>query len=144
MRLELQIALKVGHEMRALAQNLDKPELLILAKHEIGVTLFFLGQAEDFLKQQQQMLAIYNAEYYRSLDEKLGYDPLIGTLINTGWALWFLGYADQAEESYKKVFNLVSKAGHPYSKANIFMSSCCYIFVRKCLKTLIKTCCRVV
>jgi len=120
-RLELQIALKVGHEMRALAQNLDKPELLILAKHEIGVTLFFLGQAEDFLKQQQQILNHYTAEEDASLHEKIGYDPLIDILLKTGRALWFLGYVDQSEESYQKVLSMVSKVRQPTTKANILL-----------------------
>jgi len=122
LRLELQTALQIGHEMRKLAEYLDKPELLVLAHHGIGVTFLYSGRAEDFLKQQQQMLALYNSDYGNTLVEILGYDLLADTLIGTGWALWFLGYADQSEESYKKVFDLISEAGQPYI-ANAFMSA---------------------
>jgi DNA-binding SARP family transcriptional activator len=123
LRLELQRALNLGHEMRELAQSLAMPELLVLAHHEIGITLLYLGRAEDFLKQQQQMLALYNAEYDHAWDEKLGYDLLHPTLCNAGWALKFLGYADQSEECYKKVLNLVSESDQPYFKANTLMSA---------------------
>ncbi len=122
LRLELQTALQLGNQMRKLAEYLDKPELLVLAHHEIGITLLYLGQAEGFLNQQKQVLALYNAEYGNALIEKLGYDLYIDTLIGTGWALWFLGYADQSEESYKKVINLIREAGQPYF-ANAFMSA---------------------
>jgi len=122
LRLELQTSLQLGHEMRKLAEILDKPELSVLAHHEIGITLLYLGQAEDFLNQQKQMLALYNAEYGNALIEKLGYDLYLDTLIGTGWALWFLGYADQSEESYKNVLNLISESGQPYF-ANAFMSA---------------------
>ena len=122
LRLELQTALQLGHEMRNLAEYLDKPELLVLAHHGIGVTFLYSGRAEDFLNQQQQMLALYNSEYGNALVEILGYDLLADTLVGTGWALWFLGYADQSEVSYKKVFDLISEAGQPYF-ANALMSA---------------------
>ena len=120
-RLELQTALVLGHEMRKLAQYLDLPELLILAHYQIGVTYLFLGRAEDFLEQQQQILALYNAEHHHALDEKLGYSFLSDILINTGWALTFLGYADQSEEFFLKLFNHVSDINQPYIKANAYM-----------------------
>jgi tetratricopeptide (TPR) repeat protein len=120
-RLELQTALKLGHDMIKLAQDLDMPELLVLAHYQIGVTSLFLGRAEEFLKQQQQMLALYNADHHPTLDEKLGYDPLSDILLNTGWALKFLGYADQSEELYRKIFDHVSEAKQPFVQANAFM-----------------------
>jgi DNA-binding SARP family transcriptional activator len=123
LRLELETALNLGYEMRKLAQYLDKPELFLLAHHEIGVTHLYSGRADEFLKQQQRVLALYNAEFDKTFNEKLGYDLLTDTLIGNGWVLWFLGYADQSEESYQKVFNLLSKAGQPYVKANAFTSA---------------------
>jgi tetratricopeptide (TPR) repeat protein len=130
LRLELQTALKLGNEIKTLAEFLDMPELIVLAHYEIGLTLLHSGRAEDFLMQQQQFLALYNAEYDRALDEKLGYDTLTDILQNVGWAFMFLGYADQSEESFKKVFNLVSEARQPYIKANAF-SSAAYHYVTK-------------
>jgi tetratricopeptide (TPR) repeat protein len=122
-RLELKMALKLGHEMRKLAQYLDMPELLVIAHREIGFTLLYLGRAEDFLKQQQKMLALYNTEYDHALDEKLGYNCLTETLTNAGWAFKFLGYADQSEDCFKKMFNLVNEARQPYIKAFALMDT---------------------
>ena len=119
--MELHTALELGHEMRKLAQYLDMPELLVLAHYQIGVTYLFLGRARDFLEQQQQMLALYNAEHHHGLDEKLGYSFLSDIFINTAWALEFLGYADQSEEFYIKLFNHVSETKQPYIIANAFM-----------------------
>jgi tetratricopeptide (TPR) repeat protein len=135
-RLELQMALKLGHEMRKLAEFLAMPELLLLAHHEIGSSLLYLGQAEEFLKQQQQMLALYNAEYDRAFDEKLGQNNLPETLTNAGWALKFLGYADQSEECFKKVFKLLSESEQSYVKPFALMdTSYHYVSLRDVART---------
>jgi len=122
-RLELQKALELDQEMINLAGYLKMPELSVLAHQAIGATLLFLGRADEFLKEQQRMLALYNAERDRVLVQKFGYDVLQDTYNNTGWALWFLGYYDQSEESNKKALNLAREAAHPLDQGYAFMNA---------------------
>ena len=130
-RLELQTALKLGQEMINLAGYLKMPELSVFAHQAIGATLLWLGRAEEFLKEQQRMLALYNAGRDRVLVQKFGYDVLQGSYNNTVWALGFLGYFDQSEESIKKVINLVREAGHPYDQVFTFLNAA-YHYIDMC------------
>jgi predicted ATPase len=97
-RLELQTALQVGGDMVHLSRRLNNAGLSAMAHHQASTTLVYLGRADGFLEQRERMLALYDAERDRPLVYQLGFDPLIASLSHAGWALWFLGYPDQARQ----------------------------------------------
>jgi DNA-binding SARP family transcriptional activator/predicted ATPase len=132
LRLELQTALKVGQEMIDLAKTLERPDLSVIAHDAIALTLLFLGQAEDYLQAQEEKLSIYHDEYDQFYFNKLGYDPVIDILENCGWALWSLGYPDQARQKYEEAVELAREKEKSYFQAEAFMSaSFHYISTRK-------------
>jgi DNA-binding SARP family transcriptional activator/predicted ATPase len=132
LRLDLQSALKLGQEMIDLAKRLHRADLGIIAQDSIALTLLFLGQAEDYLKAQEEKLSIINTEHDRLVDYPLGYDPEIDCLENCGWALWALGYPDQARERYEEAVKLAREKDHSNIQSEAFMSATFhYISTRK-------------
>jgi tetratricopeptide (TPR) repeat protein len=131
-RLELQTALQVGGDMVRVARRLNDPALAAMAHHQQGTTLLYLGQADGFLEQRERMLALYDAERDRPLVYQLGFDPLIASLSHAGWALWFLGYPDQARQRSEEAVGLAREWGHPFVEAfALFFAAQLYVYERQ-------------
>jgi tetratricopeptide (TPR) repeat protein len=128
-RLELQTALQVGADMVDLARQLNNAGLSAMAHHQQSTTRLYLGQAEAFLAQREQMLALYDAERDRPMVYQLGFDPLIASLSHAGWALWFLGYPDQARQRSEEAVSLAREWGHPFVEAfALFFAAQLYVY----------------
>jgi DNA-binding SARP family transcriptional activator len=131
-RLELQTALQVGGDMVHLARRLNNAGLSAMAHHQASTTLLYLGQADGFLEQRERMLALYDAERDRPMVYQLGFDPLIASLSHAGWALWFLGYPDQARQRSEEAVSLAREWGHPFVEAfALFFAAQLYVYQRE-------------
>jgi predicted ATPase len=63
---------------------------------------------------------------------QLGFDPLIASLSHAGWALWFLGYPDQAGQRSEGAVSLAREWGHPFVEAfALFFAAQLYIYQRE-------------
>ena len=131
-RLELQTARQVGGDMIHLAKRLNNAGLSAMAHHQASTTLLYLGQADGFLEQRERMLTLYDAERDRPMVYQLGFDPLIASLSHAGWALWFLGYPDQATQRSEEAVSLAREWGHPFVEAfALFFAAQSYIYQRE-------------
>jgi DNA-binding SARP family transcriptional activator len=131
-RLELQTALQVCGDMVHLARRLNNAGLSAMAHHQASTTLVYLGRADGFLEQRERMLALYDAERDRPLVYQLGFDPLIASLSHAGWALWFLGYPDQARQRSEEAVSLAREWGHPFVEAfALFFAAQSYVYQRE-------------
>jgi hypothetical protein len=131
-RLELQTARQVGADMVHLARRLNNAGLSAMAHHQASTTLLYLGQADGFLEQRARMLALYDAERDRPMVYQLGFDPLIASLSHAGWALWFLGYPDQARQRSEEAVSLAREWGHPFVEAfALFFAAQLYVYERE-------------
>jgi tetratricopeptide (TPR) repeat protein len=131
-RLELQTGLQLGEEMVRLARRLNNAGLSAMAHHQASTTRLYLGQAEGFLEQREQMLALYDADRDRPVVYQLGFDPLIASLSHAGWALWFLGYPDQARERSEEAVSLAREWGHPFVEAfALYFAAQLYVYQRQ-------------
>ena len=131
-RLELQTARQVGEDMVRVARRLNHPGLAAMAHHQQSTTLLYLGQPSGFLEQRERMLALYDAERDRPLVYQLGLDPLIASLSHAGWALWFLGYPDQARQRSEEAVSLAREWGHPFVETfALFFAAQLYVYQRE-------------
>jgi DNA-binding SARP family transcriptional activator/predicted ATPase len=131
-RLELQTARQVSEDMVHLARRLNNAGLSAMAHHQASTTLLYLGQADGFLEQRERMLALYDAERDRPMVYQLGFDPLVASLSHAGWALWFLGYPDQARQRSEEAVSLAREWGHPFVEAfALFFAAQLYVYERE-------------
>ena len=111
-------AYELSEQLLRLAQNTQDPVLLLLARYAMGVTLFFLGEFAPARTHLERGLAFYDSALHHSLAFSYGsVDPGVGCLCNTAWALWYLGYPDQALKSSHEALTLAHELSHPFSLA---------------------------
>ena len=95
-RAELQMARELAEQLLVLAQSLQDPVHLMEAHRALGNTLFWLGEFAPARVHLEQGIALYDPQQHRSLAFLYGTDPAVVCLSYAAWALWLLGYPDQA------------------------------------------------
>jgi predicted ATPase len=81
----------------------------------LGITLFWLGQLHDAHPHLEQCLALYDPERHHRLAFSSGQDLGIGSQTYLAWALWFLGYPEQALARSHSTVALAQQLSHPFS-----------------------------
>jgi predicted ATPase/class 3 adenylate cyclase len=106
-----------AEECLRLAQAAKAPELLLEAHHALGVSLLLLGEFRQGLEHLEQGTAIYDPRQHAAVAYVSGQDSGVACLSYQGWALWFLGYPDQARKRVCEALTLAHKLSHPVSTA---------------------------
>jgi len=117
MRAENQTAHELAEQCLSLAQSVQDPTSLMWAHAILGATLFFPGEfalAQDHLAQG---IALYDPQKHNPFVSGAGQDPKGVCLSYAAWALWLLGYPDQALQSSQEALTLAQELSHPYSLA---------------------------
>jgi tetratricopeptide (TPR) repeat protein len=105
------------------AQNLDLAERMgdsvsiALAHYSLGWNRIFLGESARTRTHLEQVVAFYDPHQHRSLAFIYGHDFGVAALSTLAWALWFLGYPDQASRREQEALALAQELGHPFSLA---------------------------
>ena len=121
--LELGKALKFGQDMLNIAGKLERGDLLIIAHHLISSVYFYLGRASDFLETQKRMMALYEDERERILENQFGFFTVGEAFSHGGWALWHLGYPEQSKHKIEALLALVERIDHPCFQAEAYMNA---------------------
>jgi predicted ATPase/class 3 adenylate cyclase len=116
-RAEHRKAREAGEECLRLAEIAHDSGLLLQAHHALGVSLLLLGQFAEGLRHLEQGAAIYDPDQHAALAFIYGQDSGVACLAYQGWALWFLGYPDQARSRTLEALGLADKLSHPVSSA---------------------------
>lgn len=116
-RADFQTAHKLGEQCLRLAQSMQDPALLLHAHYLQGATLFCLGDIVLAREHVEQGFSLYNPRQHSSHTLLYGQDPGVACLFWTAWALWFLGYQDQALRRGHEAVTLAQELSHPYSLA---------------------------
>ena len=93
---ELQTARELGEQLLTLAQRVQEAELLLVAHSVLGDTLVWLGEFAGARAHLEQGMALYHPQQHRAHAFLYGYDSGVHCLSFGAWALWYLGYPDQA------------------------------------------------
>jgi predicted ATPase len=116
-RSEFKTARELGEQLLSLAQRQGDSALLLSAHRALGPTLFFLGEFVSARTHLEQGASLYDPQQHRSLAFLHGNDPGVACLIFVSWALWSLGYPNQALARSHEALALARELSHPISLA---------------------------
>jgi tetratricopeptide (TPR) repeat protein len=123
-RAELQKARELGEQCLTLAQRVDNSTYLTRAHIRLGVALFWSGEltsARTHLEQSRSQAS-----------PSLIVRRKISALSHMAWALWLLGYPDQAVTRSNEALTLAHAQSHPYSLAlALYYAAALYQFRRE-------------
>jgi hypothetical protein len=117
-RSEPKTAQELGEQLLRLAQSVQDPALLLEAHVALGNTLVWLGEFAPAHAHLEQGIALYNPQQHRSHILLYGHDPGAWCLGFAAWALWHLGYPDQAIQRSHEALTLAHGSSHPRILAN--------------------------
>jgi class 3 adenylate cyclase/predicted ATPase len=117
LRAEYEKARDLGEQLVALAGRLQDPAALLVAHDVMGDTLFWLGEFAAARSHLEQGAALYDVRHRQSHIFLYGYDSGVACLGFGAWALWFLGYPDQAVRRAQDALSLARELAHPFSLA---------------------------
>jgi len=115
-RAEHQTACELGEQLLTLAQAAQDPLLFVVAHYTLGFTWFCLGEMTQAHTHLQTSAALYDPQQHRSYAFLYGgQDPGVACRSYMSWALWLLGYPDQALQSMHDALALAHELSHPFS-----------------------------
>jgi predicted ATPase len=116
-RAELQAAQELGEQLLILSQRRQDPALLLVAHFALGFTLYYLGEFSQAREHSTQGIALYDPQRHHSLASLYGQDLGVSCRTFGAWALWHLGYPDQALKRSYEALILAQTLSHPFSLA---------------------------
>jgi predicted ATPase len=115
LRAELELARELGEQLLRLAQQAQDPALLLVAHRALGATLLWQGEISLAREHLEQGIALYDPQQHRPLALVYGMDIGMACRIFAAWALWLLGYPDQALQRGQEGITLAYESSYPYS-----------------------------
>jgi predicted ATPase len=112
---ELKAAREIAEQCLGVAERGRDPTGLLRAHNTLGVTLFFLGELHTALEHLNDGINLCTPQLLRS--SIFVQDPMVVCLSYASWALWHLGYADQALRRSQESIALARARSHPYTLA---------------------------
>jgi predicted ATPase len=123
-RAELQRARELGQQLLTLAHQVQDRAFLLEAHHALWPTLFYLGELVAARGHMEQGMTLYDPQQHRSHAFLYGgHDPGLCCQSYTAWALWALGYPEQALQSSDKVLTLARELAYPAGLAGALHSA---------------------
>jgi predicted ATPase len=114
---EFQTTRDLGEELLRRESGREQEQVLLIAHRVLAATHFYLGEFALARKHTQEGLARYDPQQHRFLAFQYGQDVGVYCRVYAAWALWMLGYADQALHHIDKSLILARKLSHPFSLA---------------------------
>ncbi len=110
-------AIALATQLLTLAQRAQDSTLLMIAHRALGANLIGQGQLAQGLEQMQKGIALYKPQQHRGLAFIYGQD--IGVICRqwSAWALWLLGYPDQALQMTQATLEMAHETSHPLTLA---------------------------
>jgi predicted ATPase len=113
---QLKRAQDLADEALALAKQQPDSALLLQAHHAAWTNLFRLPDLPACREHLDQGLALYSLDEHGSHAFVYGgHDPGVCCRNHAALTLWFLGYADQAQNMARKAMALAEALSHPFS-----------------------------
>jgi hypothetical protein len=103
--------------MLTLAQSTQDSTLLLEGHRTLGESLYVRGEFVPAQQHFEQGIALYDPYQHRSLAFLYGHDPGVSFFSFAAFALWSLGYPDQALARSHETFALAQGLSHSFSLA---------------------------
>ena len=114
-RTRLKTARELGETLLRLAEH--DPSLSVVAHCALGATAFYSGVLVDSRKHLEEAVQRYTPNLRDSPAFRIGRDPRVGCLMYAGWALWILGFPDQAAARMHEGNMMAGELSHPFTLA---------------------------
>jgi predicted ATPase/DNA-binding response OmpR family regulator/class 3 adenylate cyclase len=102
-------------EFLAEAERTPNTALQCIAHRIVGTTDLTMGEFTSGLHHLKQARALYDSEHHASYRHQYGQDIGASALCYLSWALWHLGYVEQASEAATEAVKLAEKLSHPHT-----------------------------
>ncbi len=113
---EMQTAHEIGKQLLSLAKDQQNPLLLLEAHYSLALTLFPLGELRLAYEHAEQCESLYNPQYNSAAFYSVE-NPSVSCLRFASFALWCLGYPEQALQKSHRALALVRGLSHSFSLA---------------------------
>jgi serine/threonine protein kinase/predicted ATPase len=114
---ETKKAYKLAKQLVSLSQSSQDSIQVMMANWFLGLTLLYLGEFSSARASLDQVVNSYDPQQHGFLAYFISQDAGASCLSWLGWALWFLGYPDQAMKRCKEALVLAKKLDHPFTLA---------------------------
>ena len=115
LRSEWRTARGLAEELLALAERHQDSGYLLMAHRALGSAFFWTGELVTARSHLEQGMALYDKDRHRNYAYIYGQDPLLGCQAYATWALWILGYPDQALKLSEAALTWAQQLAHPFS-----------------------------
>jgi class 3 adenylate cyclase/predicted ATPase len=103
-----------------LAQRQEDTAPLVVAHRALGLPLYFMGEVSQAREHFARALALYDPQQHRTLAFAYGHDPGVAALVFDAFALWMLGYPEQAMQRSHEACTLTEGLAHPHTRVYAF------------------------
>jgi tetratricopeptide (TPR) repeat protein len=115
---EMRVASELAGQCFALAERQHDSSLIVAACRLLVSTSFWSGNPMLAHEYCERGMARYAPLQHRSLALVYGFDPGVSCLSVGAWALWYLGYPEQALRRSQASIALAHGVNHPYTLAS--------------------------
>ena len=112
---KLQIAQELAEQCLTFAQHVQDPSLLQDAHRMVGGTSLFRGELDAARTHLEHGTALYDAQHSRQPSFSSGMDRGVTCRSYAAWALWLLGYPEQALTKSRDALTLAGELSHAFS-----------------------------
>jgi predicted ATPase len=103
----------LAKDLLNVAERSGDPVAVMLGHSLLGQTSYWLGELVFAHANLEQAVALYNPEQRGQLASVFGHDPAVSALGYDGYALWHMGYPDQALSKAERGLAIAQKASRP-------------------------------
>jgi class 3 adenylate cyclase/tetratricopeptide (TPR) repeat protein len=114
---EMTTSIELAQQSLVLAEKARDSGRMLAAHSRLGSSWFFRGQPLRADEHCRRGIALYDYDCHSTLALVYGLDAGVPCLPLGAWALWYMGFPDQALERSKEALALARKVRHPYSLA---------------------------
>jgi DNA-binding SARP family transcriptional activator/predicted ATPase len=123
---------RLADQLMQITHTTPDPAHRAIAHWAMGVTLLYAGELEPARAHLEQMSAYHDPPQPRAPSFRYTTDPGVACRFWNAWALWFLGYPDQALQRSREAQALAEQLSHPFSLAfALFTGSALHQFRRE-------------
>lgn len=118
LRGELRTAREIAGEFLRLAERLPYPGLAMRGHWAMEITHLHMAEFPLVMEHFEKALLLYDPERHRDDAYLYAQNPGVATRCFAAWALWFLGYPDQALERMQEALILARELSEPHGLAH--------------------------
>jgi predicted ATPase len=109
---------ELGEQLLGLATAVNDSALLVQAHARSGTTLLHLGEPERARNHLETALRLYEEHQLQRQGLLFGADPAVTCRAFLAWALWLLGYPDDALQTVNDALARAGRSSHPLTRAH--------------------------